>query len=327
VERKDIEERVRQWEAEGYDVSELKAKWFSKGGGGRSPAWVVLPVGAAIVVLLILLSGWSPWSPGQAPIVPPRDPATFTLTTAITPSGSGSVSPSSGTYDDGTRVTLTASPASGYGFSHWSGDATGTSPTTTVTMNRNISVTANFALVARYKLSTAINPSGSGSVTPSSGTYDDGTRVTLTASPASGYGFSHWSGDATGTSPTTTVTMNRNISVTASFSKEPSQCVTEGLKSCFASLVLIRNLQAGDTVEGSASTTKRIGMLSSRWGYVITGPGGSRVDQWEGSARDIRYVEFEFVAGHAGEYRVEAYTLDCADYWRFTVCVWPPGWQ
>ena len=218
MDRKDIEKRVRLWEAEGYDVSELKAKWFSKGGGGRSPAWIVLSVVAAIVALLFLSSGWSPWSPGQAPIVPHRDPAMCTLVTAITPSGSGSVSPSSGTYDAGTRVTLTASPASGYQFSHWSGDAGGDQNPVTIASDKHMNVVANF--VRQYTLSTAVSPSGSGSVSPSSGTHDAGTKATLTATPASGYQFGHWSGDGSGTNPTIELTMNSDKHVVASFTEQ-----------------------------------------------------------------------------------------------------------
>lgn len=69
---------------------------------------------------------------------------TYTLTTSVSPSGSGSVSPSSGTYNEGTSVTLTASAASGYVFDHWSGGASGTSSTITITMSSNKSVVAHF---------------------------------------------------------------------------------------------------------------------------------------------------------------------------------------
>jgi uncharacterized repeat protein (TIGR02543 family) len=41
--------------------------------------------------------------------------------------------------------------------------------------------------------------------------------VTLTATPAGGYAFSSWSGDAAGTDPTTTVVMDGDKSVTAVF--------------------------------------------------------------------------------------------------------------
>jgi uncharacterized repeat protein (TIGR02543 family) len=68
----------------------------------------------------------------------------FTLTTNVSPSGAGSVSPSGGEYDPGATVTLTASAGSGYKFAHWSGSATGTGTTTTITMDSDKSVTANF---------------------------------------------------------------------------------------------------------------------------------------------------------------------------------------
>ncbi len=52
----------------------------------------------------------------------------------------------SGPYNKGTVVTLTATPVTGYQFGSWSGSATGTSNPTTLTMNANESVTANFTL-------------------------------------------------------------------------------------------------------------------------------------------------------------------------------------
>jgi hypothetical protein len=73
--------------------------------------------------------------------------ATHTLTINISPLGTGSVSPSSGEYESGVQVTLTASPASGYSFEYWSGSVSGTTPTITITMDSDKSVTAHFAQV------------------------------------------------------------------------------------------------------------------------------------------------------------------------------------
>jgi uncharacterized repeat protein (TIGR02543 family) len=69
---------------------------------------------------------------------------TYTLTTNVSPPGAGSVSPSGGDYDSGLSVTLTATPASGYIFDYWGGSATGTNTTTTIIMDSDKSVTANF---------------------------------------------------------------------------------------------------------------------------------------------------------------------------------------
>jgi len=144
-------------------------------------------------------------------------PVTYNLTTTAV---NGSVTPSSGTYNEGTVVTLTATPNSGYEFSHWSGSVSGTANPKNITMNSNMSVTANFteAQVPTYTLST--NVVGSGSVNPSGGTYNEGTVVTITATPATGWMFTGWSGDASGTNTSTNVTMNSNKSVTATFTED-----------------------------------------------------------------------------------------------------------
>ena len=139
----------------------------------------------------------------------------YALSTSLSPSGGGTISPTSGTYDDGTEVTLTATPASGYAFDHWGGDAVGTSSSVTITMDSDKTITAHFK--AQYTLTTLVSPSGGGTITPSSGTYDAGTKLTLTAAPAEGYVFDHWSGDAVGTSNSIILTMDSNKSVTAHF--------------------------------------------------------------------------------------------------------------
>ena len=148
----------------------------------------------------------------------------FSLSTSISPSGSGSVSADpppncgGGQYTAGTQVQLTANPASGYNFSDWSGDASGSANPITITMDGDKSVTANFTHQC-FSLSTSISPSGSVSVDPlpncGSDQYTAGTQVQLTANPASGYSFSYWSGDASGSANPTTVTMDGDKSVTA----------------------------------------------------------------------------------------------------------------
>ena len=71
-----------------------------------------------------------------------------------------------------------------------------------------------------YSLNTSISPPGSGLVAPSSiFRLAPGVLVTLTAMPAPGYTFDHWSGDASGTSATITITMDSNKSATAHFKR------------------------------------------------------------------------------------------------------------
>ncbi len=71
----------------------------------------------------------------------------WSLETSVSPAGSGTVYPSGGSYASGSQVTLMATPASGYKFDHWSGNTSGASTTTTITMNRSYRVTANFVPV------------------------------------------------------------------------------------------------------------------------------------------------------------------------------------
>ncbi len=134
--------------------------------------------------------------------------------------GSVSLNPAVGTdarYAKDTIVTFTAIPASGYRFDHWGGDASGNITAVTIIMNSNKDFTAAFKKV--YTLTTSVNLTGSGSISPGSGTYDDGTTITLTASPASGYRFDYWGGDASGNITAVTITMNSNKSITATFVK------------------------------------------------------------------------------------------------------------
>jgi len=85
----------------------------------------------------------------------------------------------------------------------------------------------------QHTLTTSVDPSGSGTITlnPSGGTYDEGTVVTATANANSGYQFDHWSGDTIGTLSSTTVTMNRNKSITAHFVRAGTLSITRSMPS------------------------------------------------------------------------------------------------
>ncbi|MBI4560338.1 MAG: hypothetical protein HY706_22350, partial [Candidatus Hydrogenedentes bacterium] len=147
----------------------------------------------------------------------------YTLTTSV--QGEGTVSPSSGTYKSGSGATISANPASGWQFNHWEGGASGTSTPVTITMNGNKSVTAVFTRI-QYTLTTSVSPAGSGTVSPSSGSYDSGSNVQLTAAGIGDYQFGHWEGGATGTTSPVTVNMNGNKSVTAYFVRIPRTLTT-----------------------------------------------------------------------------------------------------
>ena len=70
---------------------------------------------------------------------------------------------------------------------------------------------------AKYKLTIVTNGKGAVAASPAAATYAAGTVVTLTASPAAGSSWIGWSGAASGTALTTTVTITKDTSVTANF--------------------------------------------------------------------------------------------------------------
>jgi len=157
-------------------------------------------------------------------------------------------------FKNQSRVTLTATVASGSTFKRWGGACKGTAPICTVTLKEAQNVTA---ITARLPITLNVSKTGlgTGAVTSSpagidcgiicSATYpqknakhhadsgkggekeqeheddDDHGKpaalVTLTASPATGSTFNGWSGACTGTAATCTVTMNQTQNISANF--------------------------------------------------------------------------------------------------------------
>ncbi|MBA7625615.1 hypothetical protein ES703_33047 [subsurface metagenome] len=146
--------------------------------------------------------------------------ANFQYTLTIATAGAGTTSPSPGTYtyDEDTGVSITAIPNSGYEFDGWSGDATGTTNPITISMDSDKSITANFSPI-QCMLTIAAGTGGTTNPAPGSHPYDYGTQASVTAIPSSGYQFSGWSGDASGTTTQITITMDSDKSITASFSE------------------------------------------------------------------------------------------------------------
>ena len=68
----------------------------------------------------------------------------FSLTATATAGGTVSKSPDQASYAPNAVVTLTATANTGYAFTGWSGDATGTDNPLSVTMTANKTITANF---------------------------------------------------------------------------------------------------------------------------------------------------------------------------------------
>ena len=104
----------------------------------------------------------------------------YTLSATANPANGGTISPASGTYLAGSQIQVTATPNANYTFANWSGDATGTNPTVTITMDSNKSITANFTYVPPSNSSPTVSITS-----PNDGaTYTAPASITITATAA-----------------------------------------------------------------------------------------------------------------------------------------------
>ncbi|MGQ0697635.1 MAG: InlB B-repeat-containing protein [Panacagrimonas sp.] len=141
-------------------------------------------------------------------------------------------------------VTLTAEPASKYTFGGWTGACAGLATTCNVTIADEMNVTATFNPVVKaggggggggsatlFLLSVSKSNTGTVTATPA-GTNDtincgsvckakftSGAVVTVTAKAAAGKIFTGWTGACAGTAPTCKLTMSKDQSAAAGFSK------------------------------------------------------------------------------------------------------------
>ncbi len=224
--------------------------------------------------------------PGQAALT-----VSVTGTGAVTSSPSGIACPAttcSADFGDGTNVSLTATPASGWIFSAWGGACSG-SGSCSVTMNAAQSATATF--VQNQTLSVSVTGSGSVASTPSgiscasacSDAFASGSQVTLTATPTAGYGFAGWSGACSGFG-SCVVTMSAAENVTATFavpgealnvSVSGSGTVTSSPSGISCPSLCTMNFSSGTPV--TLTATPGGGATFTGWGGACSGNGSCMV--------------------------------------------------
>jgi PKD repeat protein len=127
-------------------------------------------------------------------------------------------------YEEGTVLTLTATPEEGSTFAGWGGACTGEGPCQ-LTMSADKSVTATFdrrtatltvATAGEGKGAVSSNDGRIGCGSTCSASYPDGTEVSLTATPAEGFVFVGWTGACSGVG-SCKLTLGADASVTAGF--------------------------------------------------------------------------------------------------------------
>ena len=112
--------------------------------------------------------------------------------------------------------TLTATR---YSYSSIGGTCGASSQSASISPVDSCNVIGNYE--TQYFLTTSVNPSVGGSVSPGSGWLDSGNQITLTATANTGYTFAGFTGTGTGsytgTASSTQITLNDPITETANF--------------------------------------------------------------------------------------------------------------
>lgn len=146
---------------------------------------------------------------------------TYTLNTNAI-NGTIEKSPNLSSYNDGAQVQLTAKPNSEFKFTSWNGDITSPANPLTVIMNGDKNISANFNAIVKAFALTVTATNGAVATIPALAVYTSGSSVQLTATPNSGYTFTSWGGDATGSTNPLTVIMDVAKNITANFTSLPA---------------------------------------------------------------------------------------------------------
>jgi len=246
-------------------------------------------------------------------------PQQITITATASPSNGGTVT-GGGRVNQGSSVTLRATPNSGWTFDGWfeGGTRVSSNATWTFTANANRTLQARFVQqpqqtptptptpptptptpppVQRVTITTSASPSNGGSVT-GGGTVNQGTSVTLRAMPNIGWAFDGWfdGGTRVSTNATWTFTADANRTVQARFVNHPppGQQVTIALS---ASPSNGGTVTGGGRVNQGTSVTLR---ATPNTGWTFDGwfEGGTRVNSnatWTFTANADRTLQARFV--------------------------------
>lgn len=164
-----------------------------------------------------------------------------TITVNASPAAGGTVT-GSGTYENGSTATLTATPNTGYKFKQWS-DGNTQNP-------RSVTVTANATYTAQFEkvtvtISANASPSEGGTIT-GMGTYAYGDSYTLAAVPNEGYKFVRWSTLDTSQTITRTASLS-DEEFTAYFKLDKIYNGTQQPKEIYAGTTPIKAIYVGTT--------------------------------------------------------------------------------
>jgi hypothetical protein len=173
--------------------------WAGDLNGSQNPANITIAGNASVIANFTVTSG-------------------YILTITIEGLGNVTIDPEQANYTYGQVVNLTAVPDLGWSLDHWAGDLSGNTNPTTITMDGNKSVIANFSQ-DHYTLDLTFEGQGNVTKDPDLLTYVYGQVVNLTATADIGWTFDHWAGDLNGSMNPISFVMDGNKAVIANFTQ------------------------------------------------------------------------------------------------------------
>ncbi len=195
-----------------------------------------IPAGSATTLTATPVRGWAfvNWTENGTPLstaasvtfTPTADRAlvanfarlSYSITSTASPVNGGATR-GGGIWEDGTYVSLVASPAPGFNFVNWTdnGRLASTAASLGFAATGAQALVANFA-PNTYSVIANASPSGAGTVT-GGGTFTHGAAVRLVVTPAAGYEFAGWSAiaDVFNGARTLNFTATQNRTLTANF--------------------------------------------------------------------------------------------------------------
>jgi hypothetical protein len=150
-----------------------------------------------------------------------------------------------GVFPVGTTNAVLATPNSGFEFIGWTGNATGTENPLMVTVNTNLNITANFAIITNFTLTVITNGEGTVSPNPNGRFFKANSTHILTATAASGYVFSNWTGSIATNKNPLTIKLESSIVLQANFTPNPFLPVTGTYNGLFSATNGVTEQTAG----------------------------------------------------------------------------------
>jgi len=195
--------------------------------GNTVKAWIVAKLVSGVDSLVSADTTSIAVKSSSSPVKP-----TYKVTVTQPMNGTITLSPTGGVYDSGSKVIATATATSGYAFSVWTGASTSTISTCTLTVTKDLALSATIVKSTKptYKVTVTQPTNGTITLSPTGGVYDSGSKVIATATATSGYAFSAWTGASTSTISICTLTVTKDLALSATFTKSVVKDTTYKLK-------------------------------------------------------------------------------------------------